>query len=89
MAQAPKDLTELVAELIIEQKETRRELVQVFNTGFMHLADQTIELKAELTQVKDDVRSIDRRLGRFEDEQLLPRLVDLEHRLSIVERKVA
>jgi uncharacterized coiled-coil DUF342 family protein len=105
-----KQLAELVSELIIEQQETRRELVSAFNNGFTILADKTTEMKCEITEMKGeitemkgeitfikediseiklDVRSIDQRLRRFEDEQVLPRLLDLDHRLSIVERKVA
>jgi chromosome segregation ATPase len=103
MADDSKQLSELVSELIIEQQETRRELVAVFNTGFTLLADKITEMKGEITEMKSeitfikediseiklDVRSIDRRLRRFEDEQVLPRLLDLDHRLTAVERKVA
>ncbi len=96
MPDSSKQLEELVAELIIEQKESRRELVTVFNAGFNLLADKISELrsdvnemKGEITQIKHDVRSIDQRLARFEDEQVLPRLLDLEHRMTSIERKVA
>ena len=94
---------EIMAETLHEQREMRREhaqdresLKQAFNSGFAHVAenitelkDEITEIKGEITEIKTDVRSIDRRLRRFEEEQVLPRLLDLDHRLTVVERKVA
>ena len=96
MAETLHEQREMRRELTEELKGVRRELHEevngvkaVFNSGFELLANKLTEMKEEMNEIKLDVRSIDRRLRSFEDEQVLPRLLDLDHRLTVVERKVA